>query len=134
MVDLLVADLDKEMTEAEAEEKDAQADYEVLMQDSAEKRAADSKSLSEKQGAKADTEAAVEGHEDELAATSKEHMANERYIASLHTECDWLLKYFGVRQQARADEMDSLRNAKAVLSGADFSLVQRKSAFLGRRS
>merc|ERR1711933_351872 len=105
----------------------------VLMQDSAEKRSADSKSLSEKERAKADTEAAVEGHEDDLAATTKEHGANERHIASLHTECDWLLKYFGVRQQARADEIDSLRNAKAVLSGSDYSFVQRKSSsFLGR--
>merc|ERR1719476_484761 len=133
MINLLIGDLDKEMAEAEAEEKDAQADYEQLMSDSAEKRTADSKSLSEKQGAKADTEAAVEGHEDDKAAATKSLGATNKYIASLHTECDWLVKYFDVRQQARADEMDSLRNAKAVLSGADYTLVQvRASSFLGR--
>merc|ERR1719162_2358684 len=38
MMDALVADLDKEMTEAETEEKDAQADYEQMMKDSADKR------------------------------------------------------------------------------------------------
>ena len=38
MIDMLVADLDKEMTEAETEEKNAQADYEEMMADSAEKR------------------------------------------------------------------------------------------------
>merc|ERR1712066_486802 len=134
MVNLLIADLDKEMTEGEAEEKNAQADYETLMSDSAEKRTADSKALSEKQAAKADTEAAVEGHEDDKASATKSLGATNKYIASLHTECDWLLKYFDVRQQARADEMDSLRNAKAVLSGADYSLMQMPSAFLGRRS
>merc|ERR1719343_1415829 len=133
MVNLLIADLDKEMTEAEAEEKDAQGDYVTLMQDSAEKRSADSKSLSEKQGAKAETEAAVEGHEDDKASATKSLAATTKYIASLHAECDWLLKYFDVRQQARADEMDSLSNAKAVLSGADYSFAQMKSsAFLGR--
>merc|ERR1719163_2041047 len=47
MMDDLIADLDKEMTVAEAEEKDAQADYEQLMKDSAEKRAADSKTIAE---------------------------------------------------------------------------------------
>merc|ERR1719392_504156 len=47
MIDLLIADLDKEMTEAKAEEKDAQEDYELFMKDSAAKRAADSKSLNE---------------------------------------------------------------------------------------
>merc|ERR1740121_675049 len=133
MVNLLIADLDKEIAEAEAEEKDAQADYETLMSDSAEKRTADSKSLSEKQGAKADTEAAVEGHEDDKASAANSLGATNKYIASLHAECDWLVKYFDVRQQARADEMDSLRNAKAVLSGADYAFVQVKSSsFLGR--
>merc|ERR1719331_3295862 len=37
MIDLLVKDLDKEMTVAKAEEKDAQEDYETFMKDSAEK-------------------------------------------------------------------------------------------------
>merc|ERR1712079_618558 len=37
MIDLLIADLDKEMTEAETTEKDAQADYETAMKDAAEK-------------------------------------------------------------------------------------------------
>jgi len=121
MLNLLIADLDKDMTEASAEEKDAQADYETLMADSAAKRTADSKSLSEKQATKADTEAALEQHTEDHASTSKELAANAKFIASLHSECDWLNKYFDVRQQARADEIDSLNNAKAVLSGADFS-------------
>merc|ERR1719232_1057758 len=60
MIDLLIADFDKEMTEAETTEKDAQADYETLMKDSAAKRTADSKLLGEKQGIKAETEADVE--------------------------------------------------------------------------
>merc|ERR1719263_1643974 len=49
MIDLLVKDLDKEMTEAQTEEKDAQADYETMMKDSASKRADDSKTLADKQ-------------------------------------------------------------------------------------
>merc|ERR1712060_553588 len=57
MVDLLIADLDKEMTEAETTERDAQADYEAAMADAAEKRTADSKLLNEKESIKAETEA-----------------------------------------------------------------------------
>merc|ERR1719503_448983 len=38
MMDSLIKDLDKEMTEAEVTEKDAQGDYETFMQDSATKR------------------------------------------------------------------------------------------------
>merc|ERR1711957_323955 len=65
MVDTIIKDLDKEMTVAEAEEKDAQADYEQAMKDAAEKRASDSKTAADKKGVKADTQAALEGHSDE---------------------------------------------------------------------
>merc|ERR1740120_464627 len=60
MMDLLVADLDKEMTEAEAEEKNAQAAYDNSMAESAEKRTQDSKSLTDKEAAKADLEGSLE--------------------------------------------------------------------------
>jgi len=128
MIDTLIADLDKQMTEAKTEEKDAQADYEQMMSDSADKRAADSKSLTEQESEKADTEAALQAHEDEKAAASKELGATLQYIHSLHNECDWLLQYFEARKEARAAEVDSLQRAKAVLSGADYSLVQTRAA------
>merc|ERR1711972_607817 len=132
MIDLLIKDLAKEMNEAKTEEKDAQSDYEQMMGDSAAKRTADSKSLTEKGSAKADTEAQLQAHAEAKAAGGKELMATMKYIASVHSECDWLLQYFDVRKEARAGEVDSLKKAKAVLSGADFSLLQRRSQnFLG---
>merc|ERR1711957_153217 len=68
-----------------------------------------------------------------LADKNKELMATDKYMASLHAECDWLLKYFDARKEARAGEVDSLTKAKAVLSGADYSFVQtRRHTFLGR--
>merc|ERR1712151_320279 len=133
MLDLLSKDLEKEMTEATTEEKDAQADYEQLMIDSAAKRTLDSNALAEKGSSKADTEAELQAHESQKTAEGKELMATMAYIASLHAECDWLLQYFDVRKEARAGEVESLKRAKAVLSGADFSLVQTKSqGFLTR--
>merc|ERR1719329_281220 len=60
MMDMLVADLDKEMQEMDVEEKDAQKEYEQFTQDAAEKRVMDSKSITEKEGAKADAEALLE--------------------------------------------------------------------------
>jgi len=133
MIDLLIADLDKEMTEAETNEKDAQADYETLMKDSAEKRTKDSKLLSEKETIKAETEANLESSTEEKAATSKELMSTMQYIQSLHNECDFLLKYFDVRKEARTSEIDAMGKAKAVLQGADYSLLQvRSTGFLHR--
>eukprot|EP00408_Alexandrium_pacificum_P058861 CAMPEP_0171168296 /NCGR_PEP_ID=MMETSP0790-20130122/7638_1 /TAXON_ID=2925 /ORGANISM="Alexandrium catenella, Strain OF101" /LENGTH=707 /DNA_ID=CAMNT_0011633133 /DNA_START=59 /DNA_END=2182 /DNA_ORIENTATION=- len=134
MLDLLVKDLDKEMTEAETEERGAQKEYEGTMQDSAEKRATDSKSLSDKLSAKADTEAALEEHKSAKESGGKELMATLKYIKSLHADCDWLLQYFDVRKEARAGEVDSLRRAKAILSGADYAFLQTRARGLLRGS
>merc|ERR1719446_765096 len=130
MIDLLVKELDKEMQVAEVDEKDAQADYEAAMKDSSEKRASDAKLMAEKESFKAETETKLQAHTDSKAATTAELMATEEYINSLHGECDWLIKYFDARKQARDGEIDSLGNAKAVLSGADFSLVQTQARHL----
>merc|ERR1719410_932282 len=121
------------MTEAEVEEKDAQADYEEMMSDSASKRQADSKSLQGKTSARAELESSLEQHKEDKADAGKELMATMKYIHSLHGECDWLLKYFDVRKEARDGEVESLKKAKAVLSGADYSLLQsKKNLFLMR--
>jgi len=122
MVNLLIGDMDKEMAEAEAEEKNGQEAYETLMKDSADKRTTDSKSLTQKQGALADTEKALDDHEEDKTETNHELSATNKFISELHAECDWLIKYFDVRSEARASEIDSLGNAKAVLNGASYAL------------
>jgi len=124
MIDLLIADLDKEMTEAEVTEKDSQADYEQAMKDAASKRASDSKALAESEAERADLESALEELLAAKKASKKELAATSKYAMALHSECDWLLQYFDVRKEARAGEMDSLTKAKAVLSGADYSFLQ----------
>merc|ERR1719353_2236633 len=56
MIDLLIAEVDKENQVMEVEEKDAQKDYEKLIVDSAEKRAVDSKAITDKESAQAEAE------------------------------------------------------------------------------
>merc|ERR1719401_2871272 len=130
MIDLLIADLDKDIQTSEVEEKDAQKDYEGFMQDSSEKRALDSKAITDKNAAKADTETQLQADEDTKKSKLFEAMETAKYIAGLHEECDWLLKYFDERKAARTGEIEAMGKAKAVLSGADFSLIQTASARL----
>lgn len=127
MIDLLIKDLDKSITEAEVTEKDAQKDYESFYQDSADKYAEDSKTLTDKQGVVADLKAALEDQQDSLKTANNEVAGGDLYIHALHLECDWLIKYFDMRKEARDNEIDSLGRAKAVLSGADYSLLQTKT-------
>ena len=91
MIDLLVRDLDKEITEAKSEEANSQQDYEHMMDDSAKKRAADSKSIAEKEAAKADAEEGKVAAEASKMAEFKELTATKQYESNLHSECDRLL-------------------------------------------
>jgi len=127
MIDLLVKDLDKELQEAEVMEADAQKEYEEMMAESATKRADDSKAMTDKTALKASEEEALMTEQETKAATEKELMQTLEYIHALHGECDWLLKYYDARAEARAGEIDALGKAKAVLSGADYSLLQTAS-------
>jgi len=124
MMDLLVADIDKEMQTAELEEKDAQDDYEKLMGDCASKRSTESTTLTDKTQAKADAEGSLQSLMDAKGAAAEELRAVMDYISTLHKDCDFLLEYYDQRKTARASEIDAMGKAKAVLNGADFSLLQ----------
>merc|ERR1719333_1613536 len=133
MIDTLIKELDTEMTEAETEERLAQEDYDEFMADSKDKRAADFKSVADKETSKGDTEDQLTKLKDTHKNVLMEIMATDEVITNLHGQCDWLLKYFDVRKEARAGEVDALKKAKAVLSGADFSFVQMRTVrFLHR--
>jgi len=139
MIDLLVSDMDKEMTESNTEEQNAQAEYEEMMSDSALKRRSDSKALTDKESAKADADDFLEEATSEEKSMDRKLKGTQKYLASMHSDCDWLLKYYDMRKQARTDEIDSLVKAKAVLNGADYSLLQesrhrRTRKFLGARA
>merc|ERR1719272_2938147 len=131
----MIADLDKEMQTAEIDEKNAQSEYEGFMKDSADKRASDSKAITDKEAAKAELETALSTGNGDHQGKVAELMATEETLSGVHAECDWLMENFDARKAAREGEVESLKKAKAVLSGADFSLLQRASrrTLLGRK-
>merc|ERR1719446_833161 len=89
MLDMMVADLDKELAEIETEEKENQAEYEQFMKDSAAKRASDAKSIEDKESAKADLESRLLKTKEEKTTKMKEAMATHQFLSELHGECDW---------------------------------------------
>jgi len=133
MMDALIKDLAEEAREMEFNEKDAQEDYEQFTKDAAEKRAMDSKSIQDKEGAKADQVSSLQENTEEHASSLKAAFANEQVIMNLHADCDWLIKYFDMRKEARTGEVEALKKAKAVLSGADYSFLQTRSSTFLRR-
>merc|ERR1719326_1356622 len=124
MIDLLVADIDKDNQTSEVEEKEAQKEYEQFMADASDKRALDSKAITDNESAKAETESELQANKDSKGSKTMEAMETAKYLSGLHGECDWLLQNFDARKAARSGEIDALGKAKAVLSGADYSLMQ----------
>jgi hypothetical protein len=120
MMDALSADLEKETAVAKSEEMNAQADYEKFMADSKQKRIDDSALIEDKEAAKADALGVQQTHEDNMEAALEKLKGSNNQLKVLHKDCDWLLSNYDTRTQARADEVDALKKAKAVLSGADF--------------
>jgi len=108
----------------DVEEKNAQQEYEQLTKDSAEKRALDSASISAKEGNKVELQANTLKMEEERKGKMSEAMGKGEALQALHSECDWLVKNFATRKEARTGEIENLANAKAVLSGADYSFLQ----------
>ena len=127
LIDKLKNELKMEIKESEYDEKEAQEDYEELMADSAKKRAADTKTIVEKEAQKAKMEGDLEDATKSKKAEDTNLSALKEYIAGLHADCDFLLDNFDTRKEARANEIDALKKAVAVLSGADFSLLQVKT-------
>jgi len=124
MIDTMIQDLDKEMTIAKTEEKSSQEDYEESVADAKAKRAADIKSAAQKAKAKADVEGDISEDTAEKEGASKKLLAVKDYALNLHKECDWMLQNFDLREKARTEEIENMKRSKAVLAGADFSLLQ----------
>jgi hypothetical protein len=87
MIDLLVADLDKEMQTAKVDEDNAQEEYEAMLADSAAKRKADSESLLQKESEKASTEESLEAEKENNADLTKDllqqHNTFLRFMANV---------------------------------------------------
>jgi septal ring factor EnvC (AmiA/AmiB activator) len=121
MIKSIIADVEKEIQVMQLDEKDAQSDYERFMADAKAKRAEDSKSMSDKEGALAETTEQLVTDEEGLKNTKISLMETEKELGGLHGDCDWLLKYYDARAEARVGEIEALGKAKDVLNGANYS-------------
>jgi len=117
----LIADVEKDSTEAQTEEKNSQEQYEEFMGESSASRADKVKEIGGLNDSKATLESSSTAANAELQSAQASAAAASKVLASLHQECDWLVQNFDTRKAARAGEVDSLNNAKAILAGADFS-------------
>merc|ERR1719217_519706 len=120
LMDMMIKEIETDMKDAAYEEKTSAADYAKLMGDSEETRAANSKGIITKTSSKAAMEAKLESSKEALTAVSTDLDLIAATLGDLHMQCDFLLQNYDLRKEARANEVESLKNAKAILSGANF--------------
>merc|ERR1719311_744388 len=121
LMDMMIGDVKTDLTEGEHAEEMAQKDYENLMASSQKTRATNAESITEKESASAEWTEKIENAKTEQASTTEALAKVKEYIAGLHSSCDFLVENYGARKEARTNEVEGLKNAKAVLSGANFS-------------
>jgi len=120
MIQQIINDAKAMEAETIRSEEDAQKAYEDFVKEtnaSIEEKSKDIVNKSE-QKAKAEQDLVQAQEEKEAVMLELEQLSN--YNAQLHQSCDFVMKNFEIRQTARDEEIEALRQAKAILSGADF--------------
>merc|ERR1712129_63342 len=120
MIQQIINDAKAMEAEVIRSEEDAQKAYEEFVKDTNGSIDAKSKDIVNKSESKAKAEGdRVEAKEDKEAVMLElEQLAN--YKAELHSSCDFVMKNSEIRQTARDEEIEALKQAKAILSGAKF--------------
>merc|ERR1719159_2076707 len=107
-------------------EEDSQKAYEEFVQDTNNSLDEATKDLVSKTDMKAKAEAEKVEAETEHEATMGELESLMSESADLHKSCDFTIKNFDIRQSARGDEIEALKQALAMFSGASFSAFLQK--------
>jgi len=120
MIQQIISDAKAMEADAIRSEEDAQKAYEDFVKETNNSIEAKSKDIINKSEtkAKAETDLVEAKEAKEGVLLELEQLAN--YNAELQQSCNFVLKNFDIRQTARDEEVEALRQAKAILSGAKF--------------
>merc|ERR1719396_258369 len=120
MIQQIINDAKAMEAEAIKSEEDAMTAYEDFVKETNASIEAKTKAIINKseERAKAETDLTQANEDKEAVMLELEQLSN--YNAELHQSCDFVMKNFEIRQTARDEEIEALKQAKAILSGADF--------------
>merc|ERR1719504_271852 len=122
MIQQIINDAKAMEAEAIRAEEDAQKAYEDFVKETNASIEAKSKDIVNKseEKAQAETDLTQANEDKEAVLLELEQLSN--YNAELHQSCDFVMKNFEIRQTARDEEIEALKQAKAILSGAKFDM------------
>jgi hypothetical protein len=118
LLETILADSKKTEDGAIASENDAQEAYESFMKDSNKSISSKSKAIADMTEARAKAKASFSLADTDLKETEHGLVGLTDTKGALHESCDFVLKNFDARQEARGEEIDALKDAAAILSGS----------------
>jgi len=113
----IIADARVMETEAIKDEQAAQETYETMVKATNDSIKAKQDAIVNKSEDKANAQQDLGNAKTELEQQTTELSTLDNSKHDLNMQCDFLLKNFDMRQQARDEEVEALRQAKAILSG-----------------
>jgi hypothetical protein len=122
MIQQIINDAKAMEAEAIRAEEDSQKAYEDFVKDTNSSVEEKNRDIVHKSEVKAKAEADLVQANDDKEAVMLELEQLGNYKGELHESCDFIVKNFEIRQQARDEEIEALKQAKAILSGAKFDM------------
>eukprot|EP00927_Polykrikos_kofoidii_P011137 TRINITY_DN1469_c0_g1_i6.p1 TRINITY_DN1469_c0_g1~~TRINITY_DN1469_c0_g1_i6.p1 ORF type:complete len:404 (-),score=111.51 TRINITY_DN1469_c0_g1_i6:95-1219(-) len=120
LIQQIISDAKAMQAEAIRAEEDAQKAYEDFVKETNSSIESKSKAIVNKAELKGKAEQDLVEANQAKDATMLELEQLSNYNAELHQSCDFVMKNFDLRQTARDEEVEALKQAKAILSGANF--------------
>lgn len=117
LIEAIIEDSAKVEHEAIAAEQESQKAYASFVEDSNESMKLLQKAIESKTATKADAMVRKESAEAEQSNIENQLEILANVAGDLHLQCDFLLRNFDIRQNARLKEVEALQGAKAFLSG-----------------
>merc|ERR1712113_1342652 len=121
MIEKLIYDARELRTSSKSSEIEAQRGYEQMIADSNDMIQSLQKQIVFKTQSKIAAQKDKQETQGDLNDVLKELDGLAKYNVELHTECDYLLRNFDLRQKERGEEIEALQQAKQILSGASLT-------------
>jgi len=118
LLEMIIKEAQGAESKAKEDENEAQADYESFMKDSETSLNALNAEITDKSEELAKADGELTMAETDLKNTVTDIGNLAEYNNRLHQDCDYLMENYKVRQDGRAAEIESLKEAKAIFSGA----------------
>jgi len=121
LISEILADAKAMEAEATRDEEEGQKAYETFVKETNASVETKSKQIVNKEEEKAKKEGNLIDKKEDLEDVMIELEQLSNYNNELHDSCDFVMKNFELRQTARDEEIQALKQAKNILSGAKFS-------------